>query len=74
MVSRELEVIGSHGMAAVDYPGLLAMISAGRLAPRRLVGRTVGLEQAGDELVAMDAPGAVSAGLVVAVLDRHPCG
>jgi alcohol dehydrogenase len=69
VLSRELEVIGSHGMAAVDYPGLLAMISAGRLAPGSLVGRTVGLEQAGDELVAMDAPVPSSAGLVVAVLE-----
>ncbi len=68
VVSRELEVIGSHGMAAVDYPGLLAMISAGRLAPSALVGRTVGLEQAGAELMAMDSPVPSAAGLVVAVL------
>jgi alcohol dehydrogenase len=68
VVSRELEVIGSHGMAAVDYPGLLAMISAGRLAPGALVGRTVGLAQAGDELVAMDAPVPAAAGMVVAVV------
>ncbi|HEY3337881.1 MAG TPA: alcohol dehydrogenase catalytic domain-containing protein [Propionicimonas sp.] len=68
VVSRELEVIGSHGMAAADYPGLLAMISAGRLAPGALVGRTVGLEQAGSELAAMDAPVPSAAGLVVAVV------
>ncbi len=68
VVARELEVIGSHGMPAVDYPGLLAMISAGRLAPGALVGRTVGLEQAGVELMAMDAPVPSAAGLVVAVL------
>jgi len=68
VVARELEVIGSHGMPSVDYPGLLAMISAGRLAPGALVGRTVGLEQAGVELMAMDAPVPSAAGLVVAVL------
>ena len=68
VVSRELEVIGSHGMAAIDYPGLLAMISAGRLAPGALVGRIVGLEQAGVELAAMDEPVPSAAGLVVAVL------
>lgn len=67
LVARELEVIGSHGMAAVDYPGLLAMISSGRLAPSALVGRTVALEQAGVELMAMDAPVPTAAGLVVAV-------
>ncbi len=71
VVSRELEVVGSHGMAAVDYPGLLAMISAGRLAPGTLVGRTVGLEQAGDELMAMDSPVPSAAGLVVAVLETR---
>lgn len=68
VVARELEVIGSHGMAAVDYPGLLAMISAGRLAPGALIGRTVGLERAGIELAAMDAPVPSAAGLVVAVI------
>lgn len=68
VVARELEVIGSHGMAAADYPGLLAMISAGRLAPRRLVGRTVGLDQAGVELMAMDEPVPSAPGLVVAIV------
>ncbi len=68
VVGRELEVIGSHGMAAVDYPGLLAMISGGRLAPQSLVGRTVGLEDAGAELQAMDNPVPAGAGLVVAVI------
>jgi alcohol dehydrogenase len=68
VVSRELEVVGSHGMAAVDYPGLLAMISAGRLAPQALVGRAVSLEEAGEELRAMDNPVPAGAGLVVAVI------
>ncbi len=68
VVARELEVVGSHGMAAADYPGLLAMISAGRLTPGALVGRTVGLEQAGIELAALDAPVPAAAGLVVAVV------
>ena len=72
VVSRELEVIGSHGMAAVDYPGLLAMISAGRLAPGGLVGRTVGLEHAGEELMAMDSPVPPAAGLVVAIIEARP--
>ena len=69
VVSRELEVHGSHGMAAADYPGLLAMITAGRLAPRELVGRTVDLAHAPEELQAMDAPVPAAAGLVVVVLE-----
>ena len=64
VVSRELEVLGSHGMAAVDYPALLALIVEGRLDPGALVGRVVDLDQAGPALEAMDAP-AAEAGLTV---------
>ncbi|MCA0294182.1 MAG: zinc-dependent alcohol dehydrogenase family protein [Actinobacteria bacterium] len=68
VVARELAVLGSHGMAAADYPGLLAMIASGRLDPRALVGRTVPLAQAGAELMALDAPVPAAAGMVVAVV------
>lgn len=68
VVARELEVVGSHGMAAADYPGLLAMISSGRLAPRSLVGRVVDLAQAGAELQAMDNPVPAASGMVVAIV------
>ena len=59
VVARELEIYGSHGMAAGDYPAMLAQISGGTLDPARLVGRVIGLEQAGAALAAMD--GRVSA-------------
>jgi len=65
VVARELQVLGSHGMAAADYPELLDLIVTGRLNPSALVGKVVELEQAGDELAAMDAP-SLTAGLVVA--------
>jgi len=65
VVARELQVLGSHGMAAADYPELLDLIVTGRLNPSALVGKVVELEQAGDELAAMDAP-SPTAGLVVA--------
>jgi alcohol dehydrogenase len=65
VVARELQVLGSHGMAAADYPQLLALIVDGRLDPSVLVGKVVELEQAGVELVAMDGP-PQTAGLVVA--------
>lgn len=67
VVARELVVAGSHGMAAADYPAMLQLIADGRLDPGRLVGRLVGLDQAGIELMAMDAP-APSAGITVATL------
>ena len=49
VIAWELDVLGSHGMAARDYPGMLALIERGVLAPQRLVERTVGL----DELVTL---------------------
>jgi Zn-dependent alcohol dehydrogenases len=67
VVARELQVLGSHGMAAADYPELLDLIVTGRLDPSLLVGRVIELEDAGVELAAMDAP-SVTAGLVVARL------
>lgn len=44
VIAKELEIYGSHGMAAVDYPPMLAEIAAGRLRPDRLVSDRVGLE------------------------------
>ncbi|MBB2986462.1 zinc-dependent alcohol dehydrogenase family protein [Terracoccus luteus] len=56
VVSRELEVLGSHGMAAADYPVMMALVADGRLDPASLVGRVIGLDEAGDALAAMDGP------------------
>lgn len=56
VVARELEILGSHGMAAHDYAAMLASISEGRLDPSRLVGRTISLDQAPSGLMAMDSP------------------
>jgi alcohol dehydrogenase len=53
VIAGELSVAGVHGMAVRHYPALLAAVAAGRLDPGRLVGATVGLEQAGAELAAM---------------------
>jgi alcohol dehydrogenase len=51
VISQELTVLGSHGMAAADYPGLLALVREGSLRPQDLVTRTLALEQACDALV-----------------------
>jgi alcohol dehydrogenase len=56
VVARELEVLGSHGMAAHDYAAMLADIGSGRLDPARLVGRTISLDEAAAALMAMDGP------------------
>jgi len=68
VVARELEIFGSHGMAAADYPEMLEMIATRRLDPGRLVGATIPLERAGAALTAMDEPIARDAGITVAVL------
>jgi len=57
VVAHELEVLGSHGMAAVDYPAMLDLVRRGELAPAALVSRVVELEQAGAALAALDHPG-----------------
>jgi alcohol dehydrogenase len=49
----ELRIVGVHGMAVRYYPELLDAIAAGRIDPARLVGSTVPLERAGEELAAM---------------------
>ena len=66
IVANELEIIGSHGMQAHKYPALLAMIRAGKLSPEKLIGKTICLEEALDELVNMDS----FSGTGVTVIDR----
>ena len=53
VIARELAVLGSHGMAAADYPAMLSLIVAGRLRPDLLVTRQLSLEDAGAALVAV---------------------
>ncbi len=58
VVAQELEIYGSHGMAAHDYPALLDLVRSGRVDPQRLVGRVVGLNEAGEALAGLGRPGA----------------
>jgi len=64
VVARELEIYGSHGMAARDYPAMLALVESGTLRPDLLVGDVIGLEDAGAALAAMSRP-ATKAGITV---------
>ena len=54
VIAHELEILGCHGMQAFRYPALLEMIRSGRLAPEKLIGRTIALEQVVEQLPAMD--------------------
>jgi alcohol dehydrogenase len=54
VIAHEIEIRGSHGMQAHRYPAMLEMIRSGKLAPQRLIGRTIGLDDAPAALMAMD--------------------
>ncbi|MGI8912703.1 MAG: alcohol dehydrogenase catalytic domain-containing protein [Chloroflexota bacterium] len=45
MTAQELEFIGSWGCPVTSYPRLLSMVATGKLNPRRLVDRTVPVEE-----------------------------
>lgn len=65
VIAHELEIIGSHGMQAHQYPGMLDLIVKCVLRPQQLLGKTVSLEQVPTELMEMDN----FAGIGVSVLD-----
>jgi alcohol dehydrogenase len=44
VIAWELDLLGSHGMAAIDYPEMLALVASGVLNPSLLVKREVTLE------------------------------
>lgn len=54
VIARELEIIGSHGMQAHRYGDMLAMMQSGNLAPEKLIGQTISLEQSVAALMAME--------------------
>lgn len=54
VIAWELDLLGSHGMAAVDYPAMMARIASGDLRPESLIERVVGLEEAATLLPTMD--------------------
>jgi alcohol dehydrogenase len=55
IISQELEIYGSHGMQAWRYDDMLAMIASGKLAPDKLIGRRITLEEAVPALISMDS-------------------
>jgi len=68
VIARELEVYGSHGMAARDYPAMMRMVADGTLRPALLTGDVIGLEGVPQALAAMDSPAASTAGMTVVKL------
>lgn len=66
VVANELEIIGSHGLAARDYPPLLDLVVTGRLDAAKLVTRTLSLAEAPAAISRLDDFAEVG----VAVIDR----
>jgi alcohol dehydrogenase len=46
VIANELEVLGSHGMQAHQYPDMLEMIRNGKLHPEKLIEKTISLREA----------------------------
>lgn len=67
-IGWELDLLGSHGMAASDYPELMALVEQGVLQPQRLVERTIDLDEAAALLPGFDQ--APVAGITV--IDPQP--
>ncbi len=53
VIARELEIYGSHGLAAADYGPLLSLAASGKLDPRRLISRRLSLAEAPAALAEM---------------------
>lgn len=66
VIGWELQLCGSHGMQASRYGEMLAMIVSGKLDPGALIGKTIPLEEAPQELENMGRFGAVG----ITVIDR----
>jgi alcohol dehydrogenase len=45
VIAKELQLFGSHGMAAYTYPEMLQMIEEDKLEPQKLIQGTVGLKE-----------------------------
>jgi len=69
VIAYELDLLGSHGMAASDYPQMLALVESGVLRPDLLVERTVGLA---DGIMALKAMGEPSGSTVsgITIIDQ----
>ncbi|MBE2316729.1 alcohol dehydrogenase catalytic domain-containing protein [Solirubrobacter sp. CPCC 204708] len=53
VISRELQVLGVHGMAVRHYDGMLRAVASGAVQPGELVAKTIGLDGVGEEVASM---------------------
>lgn len=55
VIGWELSLLGSHGMAAADYPEMLALVASGVLDPSRLIKFELNLEEGAKALQYFDS-------------------
>jgi D-arabinose 1-dehydrogenase-like Zn-dependent alcohol dehydrogenase len=67
IVFKELRLIGSLGMQAPHFAAMLAMVEAKKVAPGKLVSRTVGLEDVSSVVASMGSYATTG----VTVIDRY---
>jgi len=67
LVLKEVQIIGSLGMPAQRFPAMLSMVERGCLAPGKLVGKKIPLEDASGVLESMDRFATTG----VVVIDRY---
>ncbi len=67
VIAQELQIRGSHGLAAAEYAEMLAEIARGTLDLSRTVGRVIGMADLPSAMVAMGSP-PTAAGMTVARL------
>ena len=56
VIARELQVLGSHGMAAHDYPELLDLVTSGRIRPDLMIARTISLDDVPSAFAEIGSP------------------
>ncbi|MDI7861331.1 zinc-dependent alcohol dehydrogenase family protein [Rhizobiaceae bacterium n13] len=64
VIAHELEIYGSHGMQAWRYEAMMEMLKAGRIAPAKLIGRTISLEEAVPALMSLDKAEGTGIGVI----------
>ena len=68
VIAGELEILGSHGMAAHEYPSMLGAVASGDFRPIELVGRRIGLGEVPRALASMGRAGGAGSGMTVVEL------
>jgi alcohol dehydrogenase len=70
VIGGELQILGTHGLQAHEYPEMLRVVSEARIDLDQLVGKRIGLDDVPAALVAMNDPVPAQAGVTVVEFTR----